>query len=58
VEIHIPDWEGDLYGKFVEFELAHPLRGEQKFDSVDSLKAQIGRDVESWKALEKTGFEA
>ena len=57
VEIHIPDWEGDLYGKFVEFELAHPLRPEKKFDSVESLKAQIRQDVESWKTLEKSGIQ-
>ncbi len=56
VEVHIPDWEGDLYGKFVEFELAYPLRAEKKFDSVDALKEQILQDVESWKTLEKSGF--
>jgi riboflavin kinase / FMN adenylyltransferase len=56
VEIHIPDWEGDLYGQFLEFELAHPLRPEMRFDSVDSLKTQIARDVETWKSLEKSGF--
>ena len=52
-EIHIPDWEGDLYGKFVEFELAHPLRPEMKFDSVEALREQIKRDIENWKSLEK-----
>jgi len=49
VEIHIPDWSGDLYGKFVEFDLIHALRPEMKFDGVEALKAQIGMDVEEWK---------
>jgi riboflavin kinase/FMN adenylyltransferase len=54
IEVHIPDWEGDLYGRFVEFELEYPLRPEMRFDSADSLKTQIAADVERWKALEKT----
>jgi riboflavin kinase/FMN adenylyltransferase len=56
VEVHLPDWEGDLYGKFMEFELEMPLRPEMRFDSPEALKSQIARDVERWKSLEKSEF--
>jgi riboflavin kinase/FMN adenylyltransferase len=56
VEVHIPDWSGDLYGNFVEFELVAPLRPEMKFDSVDALKAQISHDVQEWKSRLQEGF--
>ena len=46
VETHLLDFEGDLYGQVVRIELLRRLRGEQKFDGVDALVAQIGRDVE------------
>jgi riboflavin kinase/FMN adenylyltransferase len=35
---------GDLYGQMIEVELHRWLRPEMKFDSLDALKAQIGRD--------------
>jgi riboflavin kinase/FMN adenylyltransferase len=47
VETHLLDFEGDLYGEVVLIELLHRLRGEQKFDGIDALVAQIGRDVEA-----------
>ena len=47
VETHLLDFEGDLYGEVVLIELLHRLRGEQKFDGIDELVAQIGRDLEA-----------
>ncbi len=47
IETHLLDFEGDLYGEVVVIELLHRLRGEEKFDGVDALVAQIGRDVEA-----------
>ena len=46
VETHLLDFEGDLYGHVVTIELLHRLRGEQKFDGVEALTAQIARDVQ------------
>ena len=46
VETHVLDFEGDLYGQVVRIELLRRLRDERKFDGVDALVAQIGRDVE------------
>ena len=41
VEIHLLDWSGDLYGKNLTVELEEFLRTEQKFASLEELKAQI-----------------
>ena len=46
VETHLLDFEGDLYGHVVTVELLHRLRGEQKFDGMDALSAQIAQDVQ------------
>jgi len=46
LEAYVLDFDGDLYGREVSVRFAARLRGEVKFDSVDDLVAQIGRDVE------------
>lgn len=45
VETHLPDFDGNLYGKIVEILLMHFVRPEQKFNSVEGLFAQIKRDT-------------
>jgi riboflavin kinase/FMN adenylyltransferase len=45
LEVHLFEFEGDLYGLDVEVEFLRFVRGEKKFDSVDDLRAQIARDV-------------
>ena len=47
VETHLLDFEGDLYGHVVTIELLRMLRGEQKFDGIEALRAQIERDVQA-----------
>jgi riboflavin kinase/FMN adenylyltransferase len=47
LEVHLLDYQGDLYGKRVEVTLIAYLRGEQKFADVEALKAQIQRDCVS-----------
>lgn len=49
-EMHIFDFDGDLYGKRVRIEFLHFIREERKFDSVDELSAQVLADIESAKA--------
>lgn len=46
VEAHLLDYSGDLYGSDMTLEFVDRLRGERRFDSVDELVEQIGRDVE------------
>jgi len=45
LEAYVLDFDGDLYGQAVAVRFVERLRGEQRFDSVDDLVAQIGRDV-------------
>jgi len=44
VEVHILDFEGDLYGKTITVAFIKRLRREQKFNSVDDLVAQLQHD--------------
>ena len=46
VEVHLLDWQGDLYGQQLRVELVQFLRPEQKFDGLDGLKAQILADAD------------
>lgn len=46
LEVHLIDWEGDLYGHEVEVEFVDWLRPELKFDGPEALVAAIGTDVE------------
>ena len=45
IEVHLLDFEGDIYERELRIELLHRLRDEMRFDGVDALVAQIGRDA-------------
>ncbi len=45
MEVHLFDFQGDLYGKRIEVGLHAFLRSELKFESFDALVAQIRRDA-------------
>lgn len=47
LEVHLLDYDGDLYGRYLEVDLLHKLRDEKKFDSIEELTAQIQADVQS-----------
>ena len=44
IEIHLLDYQGDLYGLKMQIEVLKRLRDEQKFDSVEDLVLQIKKD--------------
>ena len=46
IELHIPDFAGNLYGKQLTVKLLQFLRPEKKFASLEELKQQITADVE------------
>ncbi len=46
LETHLFDFAGDLYGADVSVGLVSFLRGEQRFDSVEALVAQMDRDAQ------------
>jgi len=54
LEAHLFDFQGDLYGEWLDVELCHKIRNEMKFPSFDDLKAQITKDVETAKNVFKT----
>jgi riboflavin kinase/FMN adenylyltransferase len=47
VEVHIPGFKGDLYGRILSLTFLNAIRAEKKFPSLAALKAQIRRDVAS-----------
>ncbi|RFB76382.1 bifunctional riboflavin kinase/FAD synthetase [Methylovirgula sp. 4M-Z18] len=51
LEVFVFDFSGDLYGKEVEVDFVAWLRGEEKFDGLDALKAQMQRDVEKAREI-------
>ena len=51
IEAYLIDFEGDLYGQQLRLEFHRRLRGERRFDSVDALVEQMGRDTEAAATL-------
>ncbi len=47
LEVYILDFDQDVYGYSVEVEFLHKIRDEKKFDSLEELSANIGRDTEN-----------
>ena len=45
METHLVNYAGDLYNKTIKIEFVQRLRGEQRFDSSEELKAQIRKDI-------------
>ncbi len=45
VEVHLIDWNGNLYGEPLEVDFIDRLRDIQRFDGVESLVAQLKLDV-------------
>ena len=51
LEVHLLDFEGDLYGREMEVEFIERIREERKFDSLRRLTAEMGRDKERARAI-------
>ncbi len=51
VEAFILDFEGDLYGQELRLDFIQRIRGEKRFDSVDTLIEQMHRDVADIRQL-------
>ena len=47
LEVHVLDWQGDLYGQVIGVDLNHFVRPEQRFGSLDQLQHQISVDCET-----------
>jgi riboflavin kinase / FMN adenylyltransferase len=51
VEAHLLDFQSVVYEQELELTFVAKLRDEQRFDSLDALKAQIGKDVETARTM-------
>jgi riboflavin kinase / FMN adenylyltransferase len=51
VEVYLLDVDMDLYGKFLTVEFIQWLRSEERFASIDALKAQMSADVEQTRQI-------
>jgi riboflavin kinase / FMN adenylyltransferase len=51
VEVHLLDFDGDLYGHKVEVELWEQLRGVQKFSGVEQLLDQLRVDITKTRSM-------
>ncbi|MHB1091284.1 bifunctional riboflavin kinase/FAD synthetase [Thiobacillus sp.] len=49
LEVHVFDFNTEIYGRRVRVDFLHKLRDEEKYPDLDSLVAQIKRDVENAK---------
>lgn len=47
LEVHLFDFQQDIYGRHVEVEFCEKLRDEQRYPSLDLLIAQIGKDAQA-----------
>ncbi|MBL0736425.1 bifunctional riboflavin kinase/FAD synthetase [Flavobacterium sp. GN10] len=44
IEVHLFNFDKDIYDQNIEVSLLHYIREEQKFSSIDALKAQLNQD--------------
>jgi riboflavin kinase/FMN adenylyltransferase len=51
IEAYLLDFDGDLYDQPLRLEFLKRLRGERRFDSVEALIEQMGRDVGEARAI-------
>jgi riboflavin kinase/FMN adenylyltransferase len=51
LEVHLFDFDGDLYGQRMAVEFVAKLRDEQKFDNLDDLTVQMAKDARQAREL-------
>ena len=53
LEVHLFDFDRDIYGAHLSVRFVHKLRNEQRFPNFDALKAQIAADAVTARAYFK-----
>ena len=50
-EVHILDFDADIYGKNLEVDIVDKIRDNQKFDDAQELTHQIQKDIQTIRHL-------
>ena len=53
LEVHILDFDREVYGEKLYIQIVRFMREEKKFSSIDELKATIQADVDRWKLFKR-----
>ena len=53
LEVHLFDFDEQIYGRHIQVSFLHKLRDEEKYDSLTELKVQIQKDVDAAQAYFK-----
>ena len=53
LEVHILDFNKEVYGEKVYVQIVKFMRKEKKFSSVDELKATIQANIDRWKLFKR-----
>nr|MBP9698362.1 riboflavin kinase [Candidatus Moranbacteria bacterium] len=56
IEVHLLDFNQDLYDQTLRVECVSRLRDEQKFENIEALRTQIGRDIEQARTIFKNSL--
>lgn len=51
IEVHLLDFQGDLYDRVLQVELTNRVRDVQKFASVDALLSQLHQDIQAVRSM-------
>jgi riboflavin kinase/FMN adenylyltransferase len=51
LEVHLFDFDRDIYGEYIHVDFIAYLRDEKKFESVDELVAQMNKDAENARSI-------
>lgn len=57
IEVHLFDFQDDIYGQSIKIQLIDRLRDEQKFTSVEELKKQLEKDRETSLKIIRTHYD-
>jgi len=51
LEVHLFDFDRDIYGEYIHVDFISHIREEKKFDSIDELVAQMSKDAENARSI-------
>ena len=51
LEVHLFDFDRDIYGEYIHVDFISHIRAEKKFDSIEELVAQMNKDAENARSI-------